>query len=155
MPGTVVTHARDGCNTTVVTHARDGCNTCQGRLQHVNNGYFFSHYDKKKGKLSNSKATIFEWGFTHRPTNNEQCWASSSSDESWIFCFFFLLLQKFMFLFALDLFALDFLFSALSRFFIGVSVRTAVSLLFLPFVVCFLSPAFGCELQLHVYSPWI
>lgn len=28
-------------------------------------------------------------------------------------------------------------------FFMGVSVRTAVSLLFLPFVVCFLGPAFG------------
>lgn len=46
---------------------------------------------------------------------------------------------KFIFLLAADL-----LFSASSCFFTGVSVRTAVSLLFLPFVVCFLGPAFGC-----------
>ncbi|XP_030235649.1 LOW QUALITY PROTEIN: integral membrane protein GPR155-like [Gadus morhua] len=65
-----------------------------------------------------------------------------ATDESCFFCFFclgFCLLSNFIFLLAVDL-----PFSASSCSFTGVSVRTAVSLLFLPFVVCFLGPAFGC-----------
>lgn len=59
--------------------------------------------------------------------------------------FFFLLglegflLVKFIFLFALDPF-----FSSSSCCFMGVSVSIAVTLLFLPFVVCFRGPALGC-----------
>ena len=53
--------------------------------------------------------------------------------------FDFFLLPKLIFLLA----AADPAFSASNCALTGLSVRTVVSLLFLPFVVCFLGPAFG------------